>query len=200
MARGEGRVGIYARVSTLDRGQDPETQLGPLREYAKHREFEIVDEYIDFGSGRRTDRENYQRLLDDARKRKLDVILIWRYDRFARSTQELVNAYKEFQKLGIDFISYQENVDTTSPQGELVFTIMAALAQFESSLISERVRAGMDRAKKQGKHVGRPGLSKKDKREILAAWQEHQSLKKTSRELGRPYSTVKKAVDEFKAK
>lgn len=200
MARGEGRVGIYARVSTLDKGQDPETQLEPLREYAKRRGFEIVDEYVDYASGRRTDRENYQRLLDDARKRKLDVVLIWRYDRFARSTQELVNAYKEFQKLGIDFISYQENVDTTSPQGELVFTIMAALAQFESSLISERVRAGMARAKKQGKHVGRPRLSKRDKREIVTAWQEHGSLKKTSKELARPYSTVKKVVDEFKAK
>ena len=148
MAKGEKRVGIYARVSTLDRGQDPETQLAPLREYAKRRGFEIVDEYVDYGSGKRNDRENYQRLLGDARKRTLDVILIWRYDRFARSTQELVNAYKEFQQLGIDFISYQENVDTSSPQGELVFTIMAALAQFESSLISERVRAGMDRAKK----------------------------------------------------
>ena len=109
-----------------------------------------------------------------------------------------MNAYKEFEKLGIDFISYQENVDTTSPQGELVFTIMAALAQFESSLISERVRAGMDRAKRQGKHVGRPVLTKREKREILTAWQEFGSLKKTSKELGRPYSTVKKVVDKHK--
>ena len=84
MSRRGKRVGIYARVSTLDRGQDPETQLGPLREYAERRDFVVVGEYVDYGSGKRNDRENYQRLLGDARKRLLDVVLIWRYDRFAR--------------------------------------------------------------------------------------------------------------------
>ena len=83
---------------------------------------------------------------------------MWRYDRFARSTQALVNALMEFRALGVDFISHQENVDTTTPQGEMVFNIMASLAQFESSLIGERVKAGMARARAQGKHVGRPPL------------------------------------------
>ena len=94
-------------------------------------------------------------IIDDgsAKKRKLDVVLVWRYDRFARSTQALVNAMKEFESMGIDFISYQENIDTTTPTGELIFHVMASLAQFESLLISQRVKAGMARAKAQGKTV-----------------------------------------------
>jgi len=99
-------------------------------------------------------------MMDAAKKRKIDVVLVWRYDRFARSTQALVNALKEFKTLGIDFISYQENIDTTTPTGELIFHVMASLAQFESSLISERVKAGMQRAKAQGKNISRPKLSK----------------------------------------
>ncbi|SDY80060.1 recombinase family protein [Hymenobacter psychrophilus] len=91
-----------------------------------------------------------------AKKQQLDVVLVWRYDRFARSTQALFNALKEFQSLGVGFISYQENIDTTTPTGELVFHVMASLAQFESALISPRVRAGMARAKAQGKHTARP--------------------------------------------
>src|ERR687898_325853 len=86
------------------------------------------------------------------------VLLVWRYDRFARSMRELVNALAEFEGLGIDFISYNEGADTTTPQGRLLFGIMASLAEFERSLIAERVRAGMERAKAQGKHTGRPRL------------------------------------------
>lgn len=89
----------------------------------------------------------YKRLMAAAKKRQLDAVLVWRYDRFARSTQALVNALKEFQSLGVDFISYQENIDTNTPTGELIFHVMASLAQFESALISQRVRAGMARAK-----------------------------------------------------
>ena len=91
------RVAIYARVSTVDRGQDPETQLITLREYAERRDFEIVGEYIDYASGTREDRPQYREMLEVARKRKIDVVLVWRYDRFARSTQALVQALKQFQ-------------------------------------------------------------------------------------------------------
>src|SRR5215470_9142827 len=87
-------------------------------------------------------------------------VLVWRYDRFARSTPALVNALKEFQSLGIDFISYQEHIDTTTPQGELIFTVMASLAQFESALMSERVKAGMARAKAQGKRISRAPIAR----------------------------------------
>src|SRR5512143_3824370 len=118
------RAGLYARVSTDDRGQDPETQLRQLRAYADHRGFTVAAEFIDHASGTRDDRPSYKRLLEAVRKRQIDVVLVWRYDRFARSTQALVNALTEFQALGVDFISYQENIDTTTPQGKMVFTIM----------------------------------------------------------------------------
>src|SRR5512143_4214711 len=111
------RAGLYARVSTDDRGQNPETQLRHLREYAARRGFTIATEFVDHASGTRDDRPSYKRLLEAVRKRQLDVVLVWRYDRFARSTQALVNALTEFKVLGVDFISYQEeeNVDTTTP-------------------------------------------------------------------------------------
>jgi DNA invertase Pin-like site-specific DNA recombinase len=109
------RVAIYARVSTVDKGQTPETQLIALREYAARRGFQSVGEYIDYASGTREDRPQYRLLLEAARKRHVDVVLVWRYDRFARSTQALVQALKEFHSVGVDFISYQENIDTTTP-------------------------------------------------------------------------------------
>ena len=150
---GMRRAVIYARVSTIDRGQDPETQLRQLREYADRRCFTLVEEYVDHASGSRNDRERYRAMLEAARKRRFDVLLVWRYDRFARSMQELVTALAEFEGLGIDFISFNEGADTTTPQGRLLFGIMASLAEFERSLIAERVRAGMQRAKAQGKHT-----------------------------------------------
>jgi DNA invertase Pin-like site-specific DNA recombinase len=152
------RAAIYARVSTVDGRQDPETQLRPLREYAERRGFPVAREYVDHASGARNDREQYRAMLEAARRRQFDVLLVWRYDRFARSMRELVNALSEFEGLGVDFISYNEGADTTTPQGKLLFGIMASLAEFERSLIAERVRAGMQRAKAQGKHTGRPAL------------------------------------------
>src|SRR3954471_15369166 len=161
------RAAIYARVSTIDRGQDPETQLRQLREYADRRGFPIVFEFVDHASGAKNDRVQYRAMLDAARRREFDVLLVWRYDRFARSLRELVNALAEFDGLGIEFVSYNEGADTTTPQGKLLFVIMASLAEFERSLISERVRAGMARAKAQGKHTGRPPLHPTKRREIL---------------------------------
>ena len=184
------RVALYARVSTLDKGQDPETQLVQLRQYAQARNFEIVTEYIDYASGTTEDRTQYKLMMAAAKKRKIDVVLVWRYDRFARSTQALVNALKEFQSLGIDFISYQENIDTTTPTGELIFHVMASLAQFESSLISQRVKAGMARAKAQGKHIARPPIAKELQAQILALQKEGLSLNKISKTLGIAYGTV----------
>ncbi len=107
-------------------------------------------------------------MLEAARKRRFDVLLVWRYDRFARSMRELVNALAEFESLGIDFISYNEGADTTTPQGKLLFGIMASLAEFERSLIAERVKAGMQRAKAQGKQMGRPRLPEAKRQAILA--------------------------------
>jgi DNA invertase Pin-like site-specific DNA recombinase len=184
------RAALYARVSTDDRGQDPETQLRQLREYADRRGFAVAEEFVDVASGTRNDRPSYKRLLEAVRKRQVDVVLVWRYDRFARSTQALVNALMEFRALGVDFISYQENVDTTTPQGELVFGMMANLAQFESSLIGERVRAGMARAKAQGKRVSRPPIPAATRRRIEELWREGRSINGIAKELGIAYGTA----------
>jgi len=193
------RVALYARVSTLDKGQNPETQLRPLREYAHRRGFQIEGEYVDTASGTTEDRNQYRAMIGAARKRKIDVVLVWRYDRFARSTQALVNALKEFQSLGVDFISYQENIDTTTPTGELIFHVMASLAQFESSLISERVRAGMARAKAQGKHVARPALATLKQAEIHKLFAEGISMNQISKRIGVAYGTVYNYVQKGKA-
>ena len=184
------RVALYARVSTLDRGQDPETQLIQLREYAQRRNFEIVGEFIDFASGTSEERKHYKQMMEAAKKRKIDLVLVWRYDRFARSTQALVNALKEFKNLGIDFISYQENIDTTTPTGELIFHVMASLAQFESSLISERVKAGMQRAKAQGKNISRPKLAKSKLNRIMELKQQGLSMHHISLQAGAAYLTI----------
>jgi DNA invertase Pin-like site-specific DNA recombinase len=184
------RVALYARVSTLDKGQDPETQLIQLREYAQRRNFEIMGEFIDYASGTSEERKQYKLMMEAAKKRKLDVVLVWRYDRFARSTQALVNALKEFKNLGIDFISYQENIDTTTPTGELIFHVMASLAQFESSLISERVKAGMQRAKAQGKNISRPKLAKDKLNRIMELKEQGLSMNQISIQSGVAYGTV----------
>lgn len=184
------RVALYARVSTLDKGQDPETQLQPLREYANRRGFQIQGEYVDTASGTTEGRSQYRAMLELVRKRKLDVVLVWRYDRFARSTQALVNALKEFQNLGVDFISYQENIDTTTPTGELIFHVMASLAQFESSLISQRVKAGMARAKAQGKQISRPKLNATMLKQIQDLHKTGLSLNQVSKRSGVAYGTV----------
>jgi DNA invertase Pin-like site-specific DNA recombinase len=192
------RVAIYARVSTLEKGQDPETQLLQLREFAQRREFEVKGEYVDYASGKTEQREQYKVMLDLVRKRQIEVVLVWRYDRFARSTQALVNALNEFRSLGVDFISYQENIDTTTPQGELVFSIMASLAQFESALISERVKAGMARAKAQGKRISRPRLNGNLQQQIKELYENKNSIKQISKKLGISYGSAWNYVQELK--
>src|SRR5712692_2657082 len=177
------RVALYARVSTSDKGQDPETQLLVLREYAARRGFVPAGEYVDYASGTRDNRPQYQALLAAARKRQVDVVLVWRYDRFARSTQALVHALKEFHSLGVDFISYHENIDTTTPQGEMIFTVMASLAQFESALISARVKAGMARARAQGKRIARAPLAAVVQRRIATLYQQGHSIHQISKQL-----------------
>lgn len=184
------RAALYARVSSTDDRQNPETQLRLLRDYAERRGFSVADEYVDQATGRSEDRPEYQRLMKDARGRRVDVVLVWRYDRFARSTQALIRALKEFQVLGVDFISYQEPVDTTTPQGEMVLGLLASLAQFESSLISERVKAGMQRAKEEGTHVGRPPISEDTQQGIRELKEGGDSINQISKRIGVAYGTA----------
>ena len=150
------KVIIYARVSTKE--QNVDMQLIDLRQYAKARKLNVVREYIDYASGAKSDRENYKKLFNDVRKRKTDIVLVWRFDRFARSTKELINALEEFSNLGVDFISYKENIDTSTPAGKILFTMISAFAEFERAIIRERVIAGMEKAKARGVKIGRPKI------------------------------------------
>jgi DNA invertase Pin-like site-specific DNA recombinase len=192
------RVALYARVSTMDKGQDPETQLITLREYAERRGFLRSGEYSDYASGTREDRPQYQALFAAVRKRQVDVVLVWRYDRFARSTQALMQALKEFHSLAVDFISYQEHIDTTTPQGEMIFTVMASLAQFESALMSERVKAGMARAKAQGKRIARAPLPTGLQASIATLYKQGISISQISKQLGIGYGTAWNYVQPYK--
>jgi DNA invertase Pin-like site-specific DNA recombinase len=149
------RVGIYARVSTKE--QNCDLQLRDLRAYCAARQFAVVREYVDLGqSGTKDTRPALNELMANARKRKLDAILVWRFDRFARSTKHLLLSLEEFRALGLQFISYQENIETGTPLGQAVFVIVAAVAQLERDLICERVNAGIRNARARGKRLGRP--------------------------------------------
>ena len=153
----EMNVAIYARVSTVGKGQDVDMQLRDLRAYASSRGLLIFKEYVDDGvSGRKNKRLALDMLMNDARKRRFDAVLVWRFDRFARSTKHLVTALEDFRHLGIDFISFQENIDTSSPMGKAMFTIVSAIAELEADIIRERVIAGIANARAKGKRLGRP--------------------------------------------
>jgi DNA invertase Pin-like site-specific DNA recombinase len=150
------RAAIYARVSTTGT-QNPQMQLEEIREYCKRRGWEVSDEYVDAGiSGSKERRPQLDRLLSDCRKRKVDAVVVYRYDRFARSLRQLVNALEEFRSLGIEFVSLHEGVDTSTANGRLVFGIFATIAEFERELIRERVRSGIASARANGKKIGRP--------------------------------------------
>lgn len=150
------RVGLYARVSTLN-GQHPEMQLDELREYANRRSWHIAGEFVDEGiSGARESRPALNRLIADARQRKLDAVLVWKLDRFGRSLKHLVNTLADLEALGVTFVSIRDNIDLTTPSGRLMLHLIAAMAEFERTLIQERVRAGLQNAKRKGKRLGRP--------------------------------------------
>jgi DNA invertase Pin-like site-specific DNA recombinase len=153
------RAGIYARVST-NNGQDPEVQFAEIRQFCKRRDWTTVQEYVDKGiSGSKEHRPALDKLLADCRKRAVDCVVVYRYDRFARSLRQLVNALEEFRALGIDFVSLHEGVDTSTPNGRLVFGIFASIAEFERELIRDRVKSGLALAKSRGKRLGRPRVN-----------------------------------------
>ena len=151
------RAALYLRVSTLD--QHPETQLHDLRQLAAQRGFEIVEEYGDRGvSGARAKRPELDRLLADARRGQFQVVMVWACDRMARSTRHFLEVLDEFGRLGIEFLSFRENFDTGGALGRAILMIIAVVAELERSLIVERVRAGMRRARLEGQRLGRPRL------------------------------------------
>ncbi len=154
------RVAIYARVSTSDKDQNVETQLLPLREFVAAQGWQAVGEFVDHASA--TDlrgRVAWRRLVDEAAKRRVDVILVWKLDRAFRSVAHMSATVEQLRRWGVGLRSYSEPwLDTSgaSPMGDLMLNILASFAQFERALIAERVRAGMERARRQGKHLGRP--------------------------------------------
>jgi DNA invertase Pin-like site-specific DNA recombinase len=180
------RIGIYSRVST--NGQNPRMQLAELREYSHNRNLKIVDEYVDTGvSGAKDSRPELDRLMKDAHRRRFDAVVVWKFDRFARSVSHLLRALETFRALGIDFVSLSEQVETNSPTGKLVFTVLGAVAEMERSLIGDRVRAGLRNAKANGQRLGRPPLRELSMAEIRRLRSERKrgtSFKKLARDFG----------------
>jgi DNA invertase Pin-like site-specific DNA recombinase len=151
------RVAIYARVSTANNGQDPTMQTRELREYAERRGWTVSSEYVDIGiSGTKERRPELDRLMGDAHRRRFDVVAVWKFDRMARSVSHLLRVLETFGSLGIHFVSLSEAIDTATPAGKMVFTVLGAVAELERSLIVERVRAGLRNARAKGKRIGRP--------------------------------------------
>ena len=200
------RVAIYARVSTSrilnsDKAQNPELQLVPLREFCKARNWSVAGEYVDIGqSGAKDRRPQLDKLLNDARKRKIDCIVVWKLDRWGRSLKHLINSLSELQGLGVSFVSYQENIDLSTPSGKMMFHVVGAMAEFERSLIQERVRAGMAIAKLRGVQIGRKPTDATFLAQIIEA---HESAKLSVREISAkvkiPRSTVFRTLKQFKA-
>jgi DNA invertase Pin-like site-specific DNA recombinase len=165
------RAGIYTRVST--EGQSVDMQLSDLRAFAKQRGLEVYREYCDIGvSGSRDSRPQLDMLMDDARKKKIRTVVVWKFDRFARSTRHLINALHEFNHLGVHFISYMENIDTSSPAGKVLFTMISAMAEFERDLIRERVKAGLKNARSKGIKLGRPSILTDEMRDNIKSLRE----------------------------
>jgi DNA invertase Pin-like site-specific DNA recombinase len=151
------RAALYTRVSTID--QNPETQGIELRLFAQQRGYEIVHEYVDHGvSGTKVRRPALDQLLKDANRHKFDAVLVWSCDRLARSTKHFLQVLDELSELGIQFLSKREALNTEGPLGRAILVIISAIAELEKSLIVERVRAGMRRAKLEGRRIGRTPL------------------------------------------
>src|SRR6201987_2318417 len=188
------RTAIYARVSTANNGQDPKMQTRELQEYCERRGWKVSGEYVDEGiSGSKDSRPQLDRLMADAHRRRFDAVVVWRFDRFARSVSHLLRALETFKALGIEFVSLSEQVDTTTPTGKLVFTILGAVAELERSLIAERVKAGLRNARAKGKSLGRPRVAV-DAARIARLHSQGRSIREIADELGYSRSLVHKTL------
>ena len=187
------RVAIYARVSTTNHGQDVTLQTRELEQFAQARGWQVVGSYVDAGvSGAKDSRPELNRLMADAHKRRFDVVCVWRFDRFARSVSHLLRALETFKALGIDFVSFSEQMDTSTPAGKMVFTVLGAVAELERSLTVERVRAGLRNARAKGKTLGRPRVAV-DAAKIANLRATGASWQAITRELGISAGTAKRA-------
>jgi DNA invertase Pin-like site-specific DNA recombinase len=183
---------IYCRVSTDD--QTVENQKRDLLRYCESRELTDVDVFEDVGvSGAQDSRPALDKLMEQVRKHRYSSVLVWKFDRFARSTSHLLQALQEFRDLGVNFISYSEGIDTSTAIGKMVFTFLSAIAEFERSLLQERVRAGMARAKAEGIHCGRPRVGF-DVGEALRLHREGMGVRRIAKRLGVSRSTVHRTI------
>jgi len=187
------RAALYTRVSTLD--QHPETQLLDLRQLASQRGLEIVQEYIDRISGAKARRPGLDSLMRDARRGRFDVILVWASDRIARSVKHFLEVLDELNHLGIEFVSFREQIDTGGPLGRAIVVIIGAIAELERNLIIERVRAGMRRARLEGRHIGRRSLEL-DRAAIVRDRQRGQSLGQLARNHNASRTTIHRVLHE----
>ena len=172
------RAAVYCRVSTGDQNLD--TQLLDLREFAKQRGFEIVGEYTDVISGAKSKRTGLDKLMADARRRRFDVLLVAAFDRIARNVRHFLEVLDELNHLAVHFVSLRESIDTSGPLGRAMVVIVGAIAELERSLIAERVRAGMRRAKLEGRRIGRQPLNI-DRQQVVADRKSGMSLTQVAR-------------------
>ncbi len=191
------RVALYARVST--EGQDPEMQLAALRAHAANRGWEVAEEYVDKGfSGGKERRPALDRLMQAGWAGKFQTVLVWRFDRFARSVKHLISALETFRTLKVDFISLQEQFDTSTPIGQAMFTIIGAMAQLERDIIRERVKAGLERARARGVRLGRPTV-RVEPNHVVELRDQGLSLGEIARRVRCSRSTLRRRVREAQA-
>ena len=190
------RAILYMRVSTLD--QHPETQLHDLRQMAAQRGYEVVREYTDRISGAKARRPGLDEMMQDARRGRFDIVLVWASDRIARSVKHFLDVLDELNRLNIEFISFREQIDTGGPLGRAIVVIIGAIAELERNLIVERVKAGMRRARLEGRHIGRRPLDI-DREAIVRDRQRGMSLGQIARAHGASRATVHKIVNEKKS-
>ena len=196
------RVAVYARVSTIDKDQDPETQLLVLRDYCRANDWTIVNEYVDKAPANDLlHRTAWRSLLDDAGKRKFQTVLVFKLDRAFRSVKHMHDTLAVWEIVGVSFRSVREQFDTTTAVGRLTLNLLAALAEFELEMIRERVKAGMDRARRQGKRIGRPPVTSRRgfKTRCMAVIRRVEagelSKRKAAKELGIGSATLKRIMD-----
>jgi len=187
------RVALYARVSRADKDQDPENQLHKLREYAARHEWEIYAEFHDYVSGAAPVKPALEKVLREGRARHYDAILIVRLDRLARSTKQLLTILEDLDHHGVALICTDQEIDTKSPAGRLLFTVLGAVAELELDLIRERTKDGLARARAQGKRLGRPPKPEMTV-EIMQLRAHGMSLWQIGAQLGMSHQAVKQRL------
>jgi DNA invertase Pin-like site-specific DNA recombinase len=181
---------------TVNNGQSPEMQLREISEYCQRRGWTVGGEYVDVGiTGAKEKRPELDRMITDAHRRRFDAVVVWKFDRFARSVSHLLRALETFQSLGIEFVSLSEQMDTSTPTGKMVFTVLGAVAELERSLIAERVKAGLRNARAKGKRLGRPPRNL-DSTRITALRSQGLSWRAVAKELGVGVGTLYRIAPE----